>query len=209
MKSKEIRNNPLFLRNEFVKDGIYGFPLVKKQPLDLDDIQLIACSDTSINDTNNLYKGIHHFVDDFRFEILYNKPDKNIEKYKKYSFVLTPDFSLYSEMDLWRQIESVAKNRWVGAYWQKNGLTVIPTISWSNASSFSFCFDGVEKTSIVAIGMIGCKRSRIAFMKGYNAMLDKIEPDAIICFGEPFPEMTGNIIKVDYVSSRKVVRHGR
>lgn len=209
MNSKEYRNNPLFLRNEFIKDGIYGVPLIKKQSLNLDDVQLIACSDISANDTSNLHKGIHHFVDDFRFEVLYNKPDKNIDKYKKYRFVLTPDFSLYSEMDLWRQIESVGKNRWVGAYWQKKGLIVIPTISWSNASSFSFSFDGVEKNCVVAIGMIGCKKSRIAFMKGYNTMLDKIEPEAIICFGEPFPEMEGNIIKVDYISSRKVEHYGR
>ena len=209
MNSKEYRNNPLFLRNEFIKDGIYGVPLIKKQSLNLDDVQLIACSDISANDTSNLHKGIHHFVDDFRFEVLYNKPDKNIDKYKKYRFVLTPDFSLYSEMYLWRQIESVGKNRWVGAYWQKKGLIVIPTISWSNASSFSFSFDGVEKNCVVAIGMIGCKKSRIAFMKGYNTMLDKIEPEAIICFGEPFPEMEGNIIKVDYISSRKVEHYGR
>ena len=46
-------------------------------------------------------------------------------------------------------------------------------------------------------------------MKGYNAMLEKIEPSAIICLGEPFPEMEGNLITVDYLSSRKVVRNGR
>ncbi len=209
MNSKDFRNDPLFLRNEFISDGMYGIPLIKKQTIDLKDVQLIACSDTSSKDTINLNKGIHHFVDDFRFESLYNKPDKNLDKYKKYRFVLTPDYSLYAEMDLWRQIESVGKNRWVGAYWQKNGIIVIPTVSWSNAASYSFCFDGIEKNSIVAIGMIGCKRGRIPFMRGYNAMLEKIEPEAVICLGEPFPEMDGNIIKVDYISSRKVVRYGR
>lgn len=69
-----------------------------------------------------------------------------------------------------------------------------------------FCFDGVEKSSIVAIGMIGCKGNKRAFLRGYYAMLEKIEPEAIICFGKPFGEMTGNIIPVDYRSSRKVVR---
>lgn len=41
---------------------------------------------------------------------------------------------------------------------------------------------------------------------GYNAMLEKIEPSKIICFGTPFSEMDGNIIAVDYAESRKVVR---
>ena len=109
-------------------------------------------------------------------------------------------------MSLWRQIESVAKNRWCGAYWQSKGLTVIPTISWSTPSSYDFCFDGVEENSIVAVGMIGCKQNRLNFMRGYYAMLEKIHPETILCFGTPFPEMQGNIVTVDYRASRKVVR---
>lgn len=110
-------------------------------------------------------------------------------------------------MNPWRQIESVAKNRWVGAYWQSKGLTVYPTISWSNSRSFDYCFDGVEKGSTVAIGMIGAKKdNKRNFMLGYNEMLRRIEPEHIICFGKPFEEMKGNLIVVDYVESRKVVR---
>lgn len=109
-------------------------------------------------------------------------------------------------MDLWRQLESVAKNRWVGAYWQSKGKIVIPTISWSDVRSFDFCFDGVEQGSVVAVGMVGCKQSKLKFMRGYNEMLEKIQPSKILCLGTPFPEMEGNIIAVDYMASRKVVR---
>lgn len=109
-------------------------------------------------------------------------------------------------MNLWRQLESVAKNRWVGSYWQSKGLKVIPTISWGLSQSYEFCFDGVEKGSIVAIGMIGCKRAKLQFMRGYNAMLEKIQPSKVICFGTSFDEMQGDIIKIDYMKSRKVVR---
>lgn len=58
----------------------------------------------------------------------------------------------------------------------------------------------------MAIGMIGCKRSSSAFMHGYNAMLERLNPSAVICFGTPFAEMRGNVIPVNYLSSRKVVR---
>ena len=55
--------------------------------------------------------------------------------------------------------------------------------------------------------MIGCKKNnKIHFMRGYNAMLEKIRPSKIICFGTPFNEMRGNIIEIDYMKSRKVVR---
>lgn len=36
------------------------------------------------------------------------------------------------------------------------------------------------------------------FMKGYNEMLKRIEPELIICYSEPFPEMQGNILYIDY-----------
>lgn len=157
-------------------------------------------------DDRNLHKGVHFFVDDFRFETIYDHPEKALERYGKYRFLLTPDYSLYAEMDPWRQIESVGKARWVGAKWQANGKIVIPTVSWGLARSFEFCFDGIQKNSIVAVGMIGCKRNKADFLKGYYQMLTKIEPEAIICLGDPFDEMDGNIIPVDYLKSRKVVR---
>ena len=133
-------------------------------------------------------------------------PERTLAKYSQYAFLLTPDFSTYADMDLWRQIESVAKNRWVGAYWQNNGLTVIPTISWSTPRSFDFCFDGVEQNAVVAVSTLGCRRSKVSFLRGYEAMLNKLEPQTIICFGEPLPGMDGNIVFVDYRASRKVVR---
>lgn len=207
MKSITMRQNPLFIRNTFESHGKYGFPLIKKQSLDIESPSLIACSDTRSNDNDiNKKCGVHFFVDDYRFSGIYDNPEKSLNRYSQYAFLLSPDFSTYAEMDLWQQIESVAKNRWVGAYWQSKGLTVIPTISWGLAQSFDFCFDGVEQNATIAIGMIGCKRNKLGFMRGYNAMLEKLNPSKILCFGTPFKEMKGNIIVIDYLQSRKVVR---
>jgi len=206
MNSKTFRNDPLFLRNEFETEGKWGFPIIKKQQLDVTDIELISCSDVSKKDDKNLQKGVHFFVDDFRFETIYNHPEKALESYGKYRFLLTPDYSLYAEMNPWRQIESVGKARWVGAKWQAKGKIVVPTVSWGLARSFEFCFDAIQKNSIVAVGMIGCKRNKADFLRGYYQMLTKIEPEAIICLGDPFDEMDGHIIPVDYLNSRKVVR---
>lgn len=206
MTSKEFRNNEKFLRNEFEVEGKWGFPIIRKQDIDLENIELIACSDASKQDINNLYKGVHFFVDDYRFETTYSHPERALERFGKYKFLLTPDFSLYAEMNQWRQIESVGKARWVGAYWQKEGKLVIPTVSWGMTRSYEYCFDGIEKHCVVAVGMIGCKRNKSAFLRGYYQMMNKIEPEAILCLGEPFKEMDGNIVKVSYQESRKVVR---
>lgn len=207
LSSKNMRDNPLFMRNNYAGSGRWNIPQVKKQEIDIDNISLIACSDTKSHDkAENKQNGVHFFVDDYRFNGIYNAPERSLQRYSQYAFLLTPDFSTYSDMDMWRQLESVAKNRWCGAYWQSKGLTVIPTISWSTPSSYEFCFDGVEQGAIVAIGMIGCKGNKLEFMRGYNAMLNKLEPATVICFGTPLEEMSGNIISVDYRSSRKVVR---
>lgn len=206
MTSKNMRNNPLFMRNTFLSVGKWGIPLVVKQELPVTEIKLIACSDTRANDNDeNKKKGVHFFVDDYRFNGIYDNPERSLEKYSQYSFLLTPDFSTYADMKGWRQMESVAKNRWVGAFWQSKGLTVIPTVSWSTPSSYEYCFDGIEKGSTVAVGTIGCKHAKNAFMHGYNEMLERLEPKNIIVFGTPFPRMQGNLIQIDYLSSRRAV----
>lgn len=207
MTSSSMRNNKLFTRNEFDTVGKWQIPFIKNQKIDTNNISLIAYSDTRSKDNKtNVKRGVHFFVDDYRFTGVYNNPKRSLKKLSQYSFLLTPDYSTYSDMNLWRQIESVAHSRWVGAYWQSKGLKVIPTVTWGDARSYSFCFDGIEQNSTVAIGMIGCKGNKTAFMRGYNAMLEKLSPSYIICFGEPFDEMNGNLIVVDYLSSRKVER---
>lgn len=206
-KSMEMRNHPLFMRNEYEGAGRWEIPLVKKQEVDLSDVRLLAYSDTRPRDNAaNVRCGVHFFIDDYRFSGIYRDPEKSLSKLSQYAFLLTPDDSMYADMNQWRQMESVAHSRWCGAYWQSKGLRVIPTISWSTPSSYAYCFDGVEPEAIVAVGMIGCKRNKQGFLRGYHAMTERLRPKAVICFGAPFSEMEGNVIAVDYLASRKVVR---
>lgn len=207
MTSLDMKENYLFMRNGFDVTGKWDIPIVKKQDIPLDNVRLIAYSDTRQNDRpDNTACGVHFFIDDYRFTGIYNNPERSIKKLSQYAFLLTPDYSTYYDMNYWRQLESVAHSHWVGAYWQSMGLKVVPTMTWSDSRSYTFCYDGVEKSSVVAIGMIGCKRSKKEFLRGYNNMLETVEPSAVICFGEPFKEMDGNLIVVDYRASRKVVR---
>lgn len=210
MRTKEERIKQSFLRNEFDTFGRWNIPLVRKNKLDVSEVDLICYSDIKANDIDeNKQKGVHFFIDDYRMERVYFHFDKQLQRLSQYKFLLTPDFSLYAEMPKAIQLYNVFRNRWCGAYWQSKGITVVPSISWSDGDSFSFCFNGVEQGSIVAIGMIGCKQNRLAFLRGYDAMIENINPTAIICFGVPFPEMRGNIVAIDYQKTRRVNRSGR
>ena len=59
---------------------------------------------------------------------------------------------------------------------------------------------------VLAVFKIFCKRAKRTFLNGYDAMLEKIQPEMVICFGTPFDEMRGPIVPVDYMASRKGVR---
>ncbi|SHK87243.1 protein of unknown function [Fibrobacter intestinalis] len=190
MKSKSFRNQQRFLRNSFDGEGRWGIPIVKKQVVDLTNQRFISFNSTRNNEAPMFRDfAVHFFVDDNRFEIVYNQPERNLDKLRQYKLLLTPDFSQYAEMQPWRRIESTGKSRWCGAYWQHEGMIVIPTISWSTPESFDYSFDGIEEKSYVAIGMIGCKHSKKNYMKGFDAMCERISPECIICIGKPFHEM--------------------
>ena len=111
MTSERMRDNPLFMRNECATVGRWDVPLLHKQSLDTSDIKLVTCSDTRANDRpENTKKGVHFFVDDYRFNGIYDHPERTISRYSQYAFLLSPDYSTYSDMSMWRQLENVAKN---------------------------------------------------------------------------------------------------
>ncbi len=127
-----------------------------------------------------------------------------MDKLKDYKGVLSPDFSMYLEMNRTLQLYNTFRNRWCGAYLASKGIKVIPTINWGNEDTFDFCFEGVPKGSIVAVSTYMVQEhnnhadQKDFFLKGYNEMLRRIQPAKIICYSQPFPEMEGEIIPVDY-----------
>ena len=181
------------VRNEFKMIGKYDLPIIYKDKIDLEKIKLYSYSNTKYNDNRNKHKTIHFFIHDYRFESVYENAEFAIQKLKQYYVLCAPDFSLYADMPILLQMYNTFKNRWCGAYWQSLGIKVIPTISWSDERSFDFCFDGVEKGSIVAISTHGNHKCKEEFMLGYEKMLEIINPSAILCYGKPFPEMKGNL----------------
>ena len=139
-----------------------------------------------------------------KFEDTWTAPEKRVEVLKKYRAVLTPDFSMYLEMHPTLQLYNTFRNRWIGAYLANHKIKVVLTVNWGDESTFEFCFEGIEKGSAVAVSTYMAsendnrKDQKDWFLKGYNEMLRRIEPEVIICYHTPFPEMTGNIVFVDY-----------
>lgn len=82
---------------------------------------------------------------------------------------------------------------------------MIPTICWSDESSFDWCFDGEPTRSTVAISSVGTQGSsekKQKFLEGYNEMMRRLEPTQIIFYGKVPDECKGNIVRVKAFSEK-------
>lgn len=130
--------------------------------------------------------GIHFYIDDYQFERVWNNPEKYVDVLMDYDCILSPDFSLYMDMPMPMKIWNIYRSRQIGAYYQSQGIKVIPTISWAEPETFEFCFQGIPKGSIVSVSTIGVKQSKDALQiweDGMREMIRVIEPSAILVYG--------------------------
>ena len=130
--------------------------------------------------------GIHFFIDDYQFERVWANPEKYVDILKEYDCILSPDFSLYMDMPIPMKIWNIYRSRQIGSYYQSQGIKVIPTISWAEKETFTFCFAGIPEGSIVAISTIGVKTDEKALQiwkDGVDAMIEHIEPSTILIYG--------------------------
>jgi hypothetical protein len=130
--------------------------------------------------------GIHFYVDDYQFERVWNAPEKYIGVLLEYDCILSPDFSLYMDMPMPMKIWNIYRSRQIGAYYQSQGIKVIPTISWAEPATFEFCFQGIPKGSIVSVSTIGVKQNEGALQiweDGMREMIRRIEPSTILVYG--------------------------
>ena len=118
---------------------------------------------------------------------------------QEFKYVMTPDFSMYTDYPKGIQIYNHYRKHWIGAYLQEYGVQVIPTICWSDESSYEWCFDGEPEHSVVAVSSVGTqlnRKSKELFVKGYNAMVERLHPETIIFYGNVPAECMGNIVRI-------------
>ena len=193
------------VRNQFETVGKYNIPVIKKQSIDLDKIELWNYTKTKLNDVVYKHKTIHFFTYDWEFNAVYDNPEKTMEKLDQYYALLSPEFSLYWDMPKAVKIYNTFKNRWCGAFWQSLGKLVIPTVCSAGEDSYDFCFDGIEEGSIVAISTYCREEYKKEILKSYDKMLERIKPTAVICYGQPFKEMKGNIKTIDPFNREELI----
>ena len=181
--------------------GYYQMPIIKAcnyVPTDLIGFNYVKSTDKTDC-------GVHFFIDDYQFERVWNSPDENIERLRKFQCVLTPDWSLYMDMPMALKVWNVYRQRLIGQILQDSGLTVIPTLSWAEPETYNFCFDGIEQGGTVAVSTVGVVRSeesRKIWFDGMSKAIEILKPCQILLYGSDIGFDFGNI-KTKHYKVRK------
>ena len=140
--------------------------------------------------------GVHFFLKDYQFTRLWTSPEVYTEMLSRFRFVCTPDFSMFTDYPLALQINSHYRKHWLGAYWQRNGMVVIPSICWSDERSFDWCFDGEPQNSTVAVSSVGTQiqtEAKRLFLLGFEQMISRLQPKLVLFHGRIPAEITAKI----------------
>lgn len=133
---------------------------------------------------------VHFFIDDYQFERIWNLPDRYVECLRQFQCVIAPDFSQYTDMPYPQRMWNNYRGKFIGAWLQSQGVTVIPNVTWSLPDSYEYCFDGIPQQSVIAINSTGAARyglTRLLWLKGYREALSRLRPLAVIRYGTMLP----------------------
>ena len=188
------RNGHNLELGSFELSGEYGIPVLR--PVQLDAHLTWIRFNHALREPQRERYGVHFFIDDYLFQRAWHDPPRYALFLRSFPAVMTPDFSMFADYPRAVQIYNHWRKHQLGAYWQRAGMTVIPSIGWIGRDSYSWCFDGEPVGGTVAVSSVGTQKSkegRRLFLDGYNEMMARLMPSKIIFFGDIPKECEGNI----------------
>ena len=134
---------------------------------------------------------VHFYIDDYKFDgksgIWYDY-EKVTKILQHFAGIITPDFSTCADFPEPLKIYNTYRMRAFGYWYGKIlGGAVINNVRWGTKETFKYCFDGIEKNSIVAIGTVASglrnPKNLEFFSTGFEKMLEVLNPHTIIFYG--------------------------
>ena len=165
----------------------YQLPLVKAEQIEIpDDITAFyRIKKQSKEQSKKLLA--HFYTADMKFEKIWNKPHLYITPFRQLYGIISPDFSILSNMLEAQRIWNDFRNKLLAAFYQKWNVTVIASPSWSNdIHNIERYMEGWPHNALVSINSTGVcmdKRARKTWLDGYFAMLDILHPTHILRYG--------------------------
>ena len=186
----------------FPGDGAYDIPRIAPEKFSL--MPFIPFTEANqCKDRDRVC--VHFFMDDYRFDRVWYFLKRYVEMFSQFGAVLTPDWSLYADWPTAVQAWNHYRKHYVGAVLQDAGVTVYPTIAWSDERSWNWCFDGEPVGGTVAVSSVGTQKNRdakAAFLAGYNEMMRRLEPETVLFYGDVPDGCGGNIVRIEQFQTR-------
>lgn len=177
----------------YPSSNAWGIPTIPHAPLSAIPQWLSPYRTRLESDQDPSTGAVHFFLNDHQFESVWRRPVQTLTGLKNtWSVALGPDFSLFYDCPLVMQLWNTYRSRWVARWWVENGLTVIPTVAWASPDSWEFCFLGLPSRSVLSVSVVGTKKDPIgelAFLLGFEEMLKRLKPSAVLCYGKPYDKM--------------------
>ena len=179
-------NFDLFLEIPDDEKTDFGFPILKSVDVRPEADEIQQFSEIMAAPEYNL--GVHFFIDDYRFERVWQQPEKYTKYLEKHPFVIQPDFSTYTDMPKIMQMWNKYRNHLLAWYWQNIcGLDVVPNVMFSDEDSWEWVFDGMPQNSTICISNVGVmqnKEWREAFAVGLTETIKRLSPKRILFYGK-------------------------
>lgn len=175
-----------FLVKNATYDGYDEIPRIITSNLLPDN--LISFSTARKNKTKLVKKNtwVHFYENDSTFECFWRNPQKYLPLLKRYSGVISPDFSLYYDMPLNMQKYNTYRGKALAHWLHENDIEIIPNVRWGDDRTYNTACLGVEHNKTIAIGTHGCIKTKIEkqlFIDGFDYVINKLEPKTIIVYG--------------------------
>lgn len=129
---------------------------------------------------------VHFFIDDYRFERIWAQPENYLHILRRYDGAIGPDFSTYTDMPRPMQMWNVYRSRALTSWWQRQGISVIPLIQFSDPSSYGWIFEGLPKHSVLATSSVGVYKNpeyRRGLAEGMELACRLLEPTDLVWYG--------------------------
>lgn len=177
--------DPLYSANEWGIPEVAGVtgPIAAQWSLTFDTVRARVRGGRALPDGLGV---VTFFTDDYRFEPVWVSPDRFLGYMPREHWALTPDFSLYTDHPPAVHLWNVFRSRWLGAYWQREGQQVVPTVSWAGPAGYDYCFLGLPGRSVLAVSTVGVLKDRGAtrlWIDGFHEMVYRLEPTQVLCCG--------------------------
>lgn len=204
-----------------VFEGLFQFPAIEPTREIIYPKYLVPFSERN-KITNPKEAFVVFYEHDDKFADIIRNPSKYVDDLKRFAGVISPDNSLYRDIPLAVQIANIYRNRLIGSFLQRKDIPVITNLRWGDERTYgrelfgeAVAFSSAPKRSVVAVGCYGCirgKENKKYFVDGFLAMLDELEPEAVIIYGK----LPDDIIELLRIKTKLIiyndwtsVRHGK